>query len=71
MRKIAKMTRLTVKPYPVIRFDNEECTENLIFPVSSRGLQFSRTAVSKHAQILKLSAAQANSVCLATNQIDL
>jgi hypothetical protein len=49
MRKVVKGARLMARPLPVIRFDNEDWTEHLIFPNTTRGAMFSKGTVAKHA----------------------
>ena len=71
MRKIRQIRRGTAKPLPIIRFDNPENLQFLIQPAFKRPLHFNPSLLQKHAEILQLSAAQANSVCLAANQIGL
>jgi len=43
----------------------------LLTPYFNRNLALKKGTILKHAQVLALSAAEANSVCLASNQIGL
>ena len=69
MRKIGKIARITIKPYPILRFDNEDHNHLLLDPPNNRNIHHNKSIIAKHAEILKASAAEANSVCLASNQI--
>jgi peptide deformylase len=71
MRKIGKIARITIKPYPILRFDNEDHNHLLLDPPNNRNIHHNKSIIAKHAEILKASAAEANSVCLASNQIAL
>lgn len=72
-KKLSKVTRTATAnllPKPIITFDNSDYNSQLITPSIKRGISFNREIVNKHAQILFLSAAQANTVCLSSNQIN-
>jgi hypothetical protein len=72
MRRIAKISnRLLSKPLPIIRFDNEEHNSHLTSPTTTKASQANPSTIAKHSELLALSAAEANSVCLSSNQIGL
>jgi hypothetical protein len=66
--KIARTVDLTSKP--IITFDNEDYNHLLFTPSFNKGLVFNKSLAATHAQILKRSAAEANTVCLSSNQIN-
>lgn len=71
MRNITKPIRLAIRPNPILRFDDEDNFSKLVTPSFNRHIASKKGLIDRHAQILALSAAEANSVCLASNQIGL
>jgi hypothetical protein len=73
MRKVKRGNRLAQlafnKPLPIVRFDISEFSGNLLRAPSNRSIDFCKKTINLHKNILKLSAAEANSVCLASNQV--
>ncbi len=73
MRKVKKVKRalqLAVdKPLPILRFDISDYNDHLLRGPSNRATQFCKRTIQSHMTLLKLSAAEANTVCLASNQL--
>ena len=73
MRKVKRGKRLAQlalnKPLPILRFDISEYNEHLLRAPSNRSIEFCKKTIDIHTNLLKLSAAEANSVCLASNQV--
>ena len=60
MRKIAnlgKSTRLLIQPQQIIRFDDKDHFHKLLTSHANRSIAMKKGTISKHAQILALSAA--------------
>lgn len=70
-KRLIKAARTVVaKPWPIITFDNKDFSQQLLGNYKSKAISANSEVAGKHADILRLSAAQANSVCLASNQIN-
>ena len=69
MRKISKIPKMAIGPRQIIRFDHDDLSPLLYNPTNHKTIHLHKKTLHKHANILQLSAAQANTVCLATNQI--
>jgi peptide deformylase len=69
-KKLVRTGRAALlQPKPIITFDNPDYNDRLLNPAGGRSRNWNRELVNKHAQLLRLSAAQSNTLCLASNQI--
>lgn len=60
-----------LQPLPIIRFDNPDHNFHLTSPTQAKSEDANPSTFAKHRQVLALSSARANSVCLSSNQIGL
>jgi peptide deformylase len=60
--------KTTIQPKPIITFDDRDHGQSLLEPVARK--LCNKEASARHAAILRASAAEAGSVCLANSQIE-